>query len=440
MAETELASGTANALSGTTDSTLDFTWPTIAESPYYTTWYRMFALWKRILEQNPDALRVYKDGDLTFGVKPGKYFNGDSVVSYTEETAQALTDNSTNYIYLTAAGVLTVNTTGFPAAYTTAHIPLATILTASGVYDHTDITNYRDTAIVQVARGAGSVKITSLIPGDWKIDADFSHGGLAGLDNTGDLTQTEAAAAYAQVYNHDDTSYQSLATSATNGAYTANYQIFPDADAENDAVYFGHTVPFCQMWMDMDTAATHVGDGITWEYWNGAAWSALTIVYDYTDSTAQDGLRPFQRDGAINWIPPANWAAVSVNSQSAYWVRARCNAATDTNAATTNSVEHKVCSPTDGIRAPCHCQITNVALRDQASTLHTTNDVKFIVMNFTKGTHSGELTFAQDKRSDAWGSITMECDRGDELWVLVTQEDETNEVSNGVLEMDATVL
>ena len=151
-------------------------------------------------------------------------------------------------------------------------------------------------------------------------------------------------------------------------------------------------------------------------------------------------MRPFQRDGAINWIPPTNWAAVSVNSQSAYWVRARCNAATDTNAATTNSVEHKVCSPTDGLRAPCHCQITNVRLVDQAATLHTATDVKFVVINFTKGTHSGELTFAQDKRTDAWASITMACDRGDILGVLVTQEDGRNEVTTAFLEMDATVL
>ena len=61
-------------------------------------------------------------------------------------------------------------------------------------------------------------------------------------------------------------------------------------------------------------------------------------------------------------------------------------------------------------------------------------------MNFTKGTHSGELTFAQDKRSDSWTGITMECDAGDVLGVLVTQEDGTNEVTGGFLEMDATVL
>ena len=440
MAESELSASDANALSGTTDSTLDFTWPTIAESPYYTTWYRMFALWKRILEQNPDALRVYKDGDLTFGVKAGKYFNGDSQVSYSEATGQSLTDNSTNHVYLTAAGTLTVSTTGFPSPYETAHIRLATIVTSGGTYDHTDITSYRDTSSFQVSRGAGKIKLTALVPGTWAMDGDCQNGGLAGLDNTGDLTETEAAAGYAQVYDASDTYYQ-LSGSSSGAGYTNDYQLLPDAEAENDAVYFGHSAGFCELGLDISTAAVYAADSITWEYYNGSAWSALGIVYDHTDSDDQDGDRPFQRDGAITFIPPSDWAATSVNSQSAYWIRARCTAAADiTTIPTTNSKEHLLCSPADGIRSPVHCQITDIRLSDQASTLHTAGDVKFVVMNFTKGTHSGELTFAQDKRSDSWTGITMECDRGDVLGVLVTQEDGTNEVTGGFLEMDATVL
>ena len=97
-----------------------------------------------------NALRVYKDGDLTFGVRAGTFANGDTMVDYAGATAQALTNNATNTVYLTAAGALTVNTTGFPDPSATPHVPLATIVTAAGTYDVDDITDFRSRAMFQV--------------------------------------------------------------------------------------------------------------------------------------------------------------------------------------------------------------------------------------------------------------------------------------------------
>jgi len=102
-----------------------------------------------------DSLRVFQDGDLTFGVRAGRYYNGDTAVAYAGASAQAVVDDAVNYIYLTAAGVLTVNQTGFPALATTAHLPLAVISTGtesggevSGKYAYTDITDYRSRAFL----------------------------------------------------------------------------------------------------------------------------------------------------------------------------------------------------------------------------------------------------------------------------------------------------
>ena len=78
------------------------------------------------------ACRVYKDGDLTYGVRAGSFINGASAVNYTASSSNALTDDATNYIYLTPAGTLTKNTTGFPA---TPHVPLAEIVAADGAYN-----------------------------------------------------------------------------------------------------------------------------------------------------------------------------------------------------------------------------------------------------------------------------------------------------------------
>ena len=86
------------------------------------------------------GLEVFKDGALTFGVRAGKFSYQGQTVTYAGATGQALTDNDTNYIYLTAAGALTVNLTGFP---TTARVELAEIVTAGSTYAIADITDSR---------------------------------------------------------------------------------------------------------------------------------------------------------------------------------------------------------------------------------------------------------------------------------------------------------
>ncbi len=94
---------------------------------------------------NISALEVYKDGDLTFGVRSGRFNGSGGVITYAGATAQALTDDATNYIYLTFAGVLTVNTTGFPS---TARVELGSITTADGAYTQDDgMTDNRDASM-----------------------------------------------------------------------------------------------------------------------------------------------------------------------------------------------------------------------------------------------------------------------------------------------------
>ena len=143
MSETPLTDAEALALAGTTDSDTDFEHHAVGQSTYYLDGFRQRHLVLKILKA-VNALRVYKDGSLTFGVRAGKFMNGDTAVSYAGATAQALTNNQTNYIYLTATGTLTVNTTGFPNPSTTPHIPLATIVTSAGDYTpDDDLVDYR---------------------------------------------------------------------------------------------------------------------------------------------------------------------------------------------------------------------------------------------------------------------------------------------------------
>ena len=149
--------GDLTALSETTNAVNNFKYGTIREAPSYLSEYKREHL-LLLMSGRANDLRVCKDGDLTYGVYAGVFLTGDTTVSYAASALNALTNNATNYIYLTAAGTLTINTTGFPVPSVTPHVRLATIATGSasvatvtGKYDQVDITDYRGTAIISVS-------------------------------------------------------------------------------------------------------------------------------------------------------------------------------------------------------------------------------------------------------------------------------------------------
>lgn len=150
-----------NALSGTTDPDTALAFPAIGQSPYYTSFYRLIDQINRLLAPL-NALRVYKDGALSFAVRPGTLSDGDNLIEYAGAAGQVLSDNAVNSIYLTCdAGVATlgVSTTGWPTPSTTPHWPLAVIRTGSesaagdaGQYDHGDVTDVRAIVLLNSPR------------------------------------------------------------------------------------------------------------------------------------------------------------------------------------------------------------------------------------------------------------------------------------------------
>ena len=94
----------------------------------------------------------------------------------------------------------------------------------------------------------------------------------------------------------------------------------PAAPAVNDAVYFGLDTTFDRLSIYIRVAGS--GYTITWEYYNGSSWAALSP----TDNTTGFTVASFK---TVVWEQPSNWAAVSVNgSASLYFVRARVSAIT----------------------------------------------------------------------------------------------------------------
>ncbi len=84
-------------------------------------------------------------GGLSVDVSACRYVKAGAgaVVSYAGASAQAVTDNATNYVYiLGSSGALTFSTSSYPASYSaTPYIPLATVVCAGGVI--TSITDTR---------------------------------------------------------------------------------------------------------------------------------------------------------------------------------------------------------------------------------------------------------------------------------------------------------
>ena len=273
--------------------------------------------------------------------------------------------------------------------------------------------------------------------GPWAIDGDGAQTNGAGMCGA---TPTLTAAAAAQAKVENNAVFNNLGVAGA--GYTGTYYLFPTAPVANeDYAYFGGSTKFCEIAIDMSaTVATFNAAGVLhWEYWNGTTWSALTIKYDGTSGTTKDGTLSFGRDGAIVFVPPTDWAQSTVDSVTVYWVRVGIvagKAANLTQVPRTNTVTHKIVTPTDGFLAPGDGTITAIRLNDGAGTLHTTADVKFILMNFTSGEHSGELTFAQDLRTDYWTlSTPLTVTAGDSLGVVCTQEDTAAEPSNVLLEL-----
>lgn len=320
----------------------------------------------------------------------------------------------------------------------------------ANTYTFGDADGNKYVAYTAQAAGTTKEKITFHIPGEWLDSGDFTNGGLAGLEETLDLTTAESAVTTVKVYDASATTFYNLEDAGAGDH--VQYQMFPNnwegaATHAEDYVAFGHSVPFCQMWTDNATAGVHTGDSCDWWYSTGTStWSQLTVNYDHTDSNNQSGARPFSRDGATNWVPPANWALGTVDGVEKYWIMCACVTAGNMGTAPiTNSVRHYFCTPTHGSVMPTAGNIYAVRATNGNAAVHTNVDVKCVLMNFTKGTYSLEMTWLQDMRAMRWtttalkaGSAGVDCDAGDVVGILVTTKDGTTDIVNAVIELDIT--
>lgn len=91
------------------------------------------------------------------------------------------------------------------------------------------------------------------------------------------------------------------------------FTVLQDTD---DVLYFGHWTHFPVIWIEVHSAGTGIYSGLTWEYWNGSAWTEFEIELDDTENLAQSGIIWWGELGA-------DWARTTVDTMLAYWIRVR---------------------------------------------------------------------------------------------------------------------
>jgi hypothetical protein len=105
---------------------------------------------------------------------------------------------------------------------------------------------------------------------------------------------------------------------------TAN-DVYPVAatPAVNDAFYFVSLYPFTKIMPKIGTKGVGVWT-IAWEYYNGAAWVAVSNLKDTTVGFCPTAIG----EKIVEFSYPMDWASVTVNSITGYMIRARVSAYT----------------------------------------------------------------------------------------------------------------
>ena len=126
------------------------------QSPYYLQFRKM--LYRLLLSTKiSNGLRVYDEGGLEIGIKPGGFWAGNECVGFAGGFYNLADDKANIYVYIDSAGnAVTDEYTGFPDMNEQGHIRLAKVSTSSG--DIVSIEDYRVGHNLSIPFGAGGIK------------------------------------------------------------------------------------------------------------------------------------------------------------------------------------------------------------------------------------------------------------------------------------------
>jgi hypothetical protein len=85
---------------------------------------------------------------------------------------------------------------------------------------------------------------------------------------------------------------------------------------DDDYLYIGHYKPFRFIYFELQTPNINANSFVC-EYYNGTAWTALTII---------DSSNGFTRSGYLQFDKPEYWGLITINSIEKYYIRVRPSA------------------------------------------------------------------------------------------------------------------
>lgn len=160
-----------------------------------------------------------------------------------------------------------------------------------------------------------------------QIEANIVNGGYNQKPFKVDIVNITRGPQYIYSYDVGTTTYALTSASSDLTGFTNNLQPYADngSEADGDGWYLGATEMFERFYLDLSTVATYDGNLGSWEYTDDAddatSFSTLT-VRDNTDAGTETApVRHMVNDGSVNWTVPSDWAKVTINSISAYWLR-----------------------------------------------------------------------------------------------------------------------
>ncbi|MFH2071694.1 MAG: hypothetical protein ABIJ75_02460 [Actinomycetota bacterium] len=242
-------------------------------------------------------------------------------------------------------------------------------------------------------------------------------------------TLTASAVSAAIAYDLSTTTYTDKTTEANEA--TQNDVEIPDPFDTGDLLYIGGSDVFSLVKIKVGTQG--VGDAVAaetdWEYWNGAAWATLTEQIDSSVALTAGAATHF-----LSFLPPADWAATTINSQGPFYFIRMVSSADDVYNTTQPKVDQiwvGLHSAGSGVTIPFAGTISAVDMLAFTASA-TNNDTELLLINTTTGLFE-QLTWTGADVADRVTGLALVCSAGDQLAVQVIAEDGSTEFALGQL-------
>jgi hypothetical protein len=228
-----------------------------------------------------------------------------------------------------------------------------------------------------------------------------------------------------------DAAVEADLTAEANSGTTDDVHVTSAYPIAGDRGYFGYSEQFCKLLLEVSTAATGTFT-LSWKYWDGDSWVALTTLDDSTVSFSEAA-----GTYVLSFKPPVDWEANTVengpNGEAGYFVVAEV--ATATGVPTEPLIEQCWVLPLDapaasGITIPAGVApftITGVSMTAVTASAGGT-DSSFLLLNATSGFFA-QFTWTAGAAVDS-AEVSVPVAAGDELLVVQIGEQGTTEFAD----------